>query len=141
MRNRAKCKLCEEIIESKAQHDYVICKCGEIGVDGGEAWPRCLARDWRNFIRIDDGDNEVIPTIVDKEPEVVEEKLEKIADRLTTADHLGAINSMIEAIERLPDHEMIKPITHYDYYSMLLVVREVLRSVGHQGAQTDPRSP
>lgn len=34
-RNRAKCLECREIIESKHRHDYVVCKCGHLAVDGG----------------------------------------------------------------------------------------------------------
>lgn len=34
--NKAKCKRCGDIIESKSVHDYVHCKCGAIAVDGGE---------------------------------------------------------------------------------------------------------
>ena len=51
MRNRAKCKLCDDIIESVHHHDYITCKCGEISVDGGDHYCRCSARNWENFIR------------------------------------------------------------------------------------------
>ena len=34
--NKAKCKFCGDIIESKHVHDYVVCKCGKISVDGGK---------------------------------------------------------------------------------------------------------
>lgn len=33
--NKAKCRKCEDIIESKHVHDFVTCKCGAISVDGG----------------------------------------------------------------------------------------------------------
>lgn len=39
-RNRAKCKKCGDIIESKYRHDFVTCKCGAISVDGGEDYIR-----------------------------------------------------------------------------------------------------
>ena len=35
IRNRAKCKKCGDIIESKFRHDFVECSCGCIFVDGG----------------------------------------------------------------------------------------------------------
>lgn len=35
--NKIKCKKCGDIIESKSQHQFVICKCGAVGVDGGYA--------------------------------------------------------------------------------------------------------
>ena len=54
MRNIAKCKLCSSIIESKHRHDYVSCLCGEISIDGGNDYHKCFAKDWRNFVRVDD---------------------------------------------------------------------------------------
>jgi len=31
-----KCRVCGDIIYSRAQHDYVSCSCGACGVDGGQ---------------------------------------------------------------------------------------------------------
>ena len=41
VRNRARCKLCNDIIESKYRHDFVSCKCGAIFIDGGRDYLRC----------------------------------------------------------------------------------------------------
>lgn len=38
--NKAQCKKCGDIIESKHRHDFVWCKCGAIAVDGGKAYLR-----------------------------------------------------------------------------------------------------
>lgn len=35
IRNRARCKKCGDVIESRYGHDFVWCKCGAIAVDGG----------------------------------------------------------------------------------------------------------
>ena len=44
IRNRIRCRLCGEIIESKSQHDFVTCHCGACSVDGGRAYlRRCFA--------------------------------------------------------------------------------------------------
>jgi len=48
--NKAQCKLCNDIIESKSQHSFVRCKCGEIFVDGGLAYLRRGANNFDNFI-------------------------------------------------------------------------------------------
>jgi len=41
IRNRAKCKKCGDVIESKYRHDFVTCTCGAISVDGGnDYWKR-----------------------------------------------------------------------------------------------------
>lgn len=41
-RNRIKCKHCEDIIESKTEHDFKVCKCGKVAVDGGLVYGRRL---------------------------------------------------------------------------------------------------
>ena len=42
LRNSARCKRCQDEIESKYRHDFVSCKCGAISVDGGKAYlKRC----------------------------------------------------------------------------------------------------
>lgn len=40
IRNIAKCKKCGDIIESKHRHDFVLCSCGAIFVDGGHDYIR-----------------------------------------------------------------------------------------------------
>lgn len=48
--NKAQCKLCGDIIESKTVHDFVQCSCGEIFVDGGKQYLRRGAKDLNNII-------------------------------------------------------------------------------------------
>ena len=48
-RNRAKCLICGDVIESKSQYDFVRCSCGEIFVDGGLLYSRRGCTDWKNF--------------------------------------------------------------------------------------------
>lgn len=40
IRNAARCKLCNDTIESKHRQDYMQCKCGAIAVDGGRVYIR-----------------------------------------------------------------------------------------------------
>lgn len=49
VRNSARCLKCGDEIESKHRHDFVLCKCGAIFVDGGAEYLRCGADDWANF--------------------------------------------------------------------------------------------
>lgn len=30
-----RCKHCDDVIESKSQHDFIRCRCGKVAVDGG----------------------------------------------------------------------------------------------------------
>jgi hypothetical protein len=39
-RNRAMCRVCKSVIESKHRHDFVTCNCGAIFVDGGHDYIR-----------------------------------------------------------------------------------------------------
>lgn len=40
--NKIKCKKCGDVIESKHVHDFKLCKCGAVGVDGGKDYLRRL---------------------------------------------------------------------------------------------------
>lgn len=41
--NKARCKKCNTVIESRWRYDYKKCACGSISVDGGDAY---LSRSW-----------------------------------------------------------------------------------------------
>ena len=38
--NKIKCNKCGDIIESKHRHDFKICRCGTVAVDGGHDYLR-----------------------------------------------------------------------------------------------------
>ncbi|MFY3792707.1 DUF7695 domain-containing protein [Ureibacillus sp. MALMAid1270] len=44
IRYRIQCKHCKEIIESKTEHDFQLCGCGAVGVDGGLNYPKRIYR-------------------------------------------------------------------------------------------------
>lgn len=50
--NKAKCRVCEDIIESKDRHDFVKCSCGEISVDGGTEYLKRSCKNFFNFIEL-----------------------------------------------------------------------------------------
>ena len=140
MRNRAKCKLCGEVLESFHMSDFVQCKCKEISIDGGLQHFKAAAREWCNFLRIDDDDNEIAVTFVEKgtegpqkapepTPEQTPEKNE--ADSLPSPidskeELIKTIDEMLGVIERLPIQAQTQPVTHYDYVSILLLIKKVL---------------
>lgn len=124
MKNIAKCKLCSSVIESFHSTDYVSCKCGEISVDGGEAM-RCAAKDWSNFLRIDEQGKECKVSVKegDDEPADKEEGayIESVEDVLKNIEHMMGI------LDGLPQNAMTQPLTHYDMYSMLLLMSAVIK--------------
>ena len=55
LRNRIRCKKCNDIIESTHRHDFKYCKCGSVFVDGGHDYQRCgypggNVEDWIEFL-------------------------------------------------------------------------------------------
>ena len=65
MGHKLKCKLCEDIIESKHRHDFKSCKCGSISIDGGSVYTRIVGNP-KNCIWIDENgkEKEVLPKSV-----------------------------------------------------------------------------
>jgi hypothetical protein len=49
VRNRIRCINCNEIIESRHYHDFVICSCGNCAADGGLEYLRRLSRERNGF--------------------------------------------------------------------------------------------
>lgn len=47
--NRAKCLLCSHVIRSVHRHDYVVCPCGNLSVDGGSWYLKRSAKDTTKF--------------------------------------------------------------------------------------------
>jgi hypothetical protein len=122
MKNRAKCKLCNTIIESFHSTDYVMCKCGEIAVDGGEA-QRCVANDFANFLRVDDQGNEIVVTVIERE---VENEL--LTKRPSKKELLEMLDEMVKNIENLPQNALTLSITHYDLWSALALISQIFKT-------------
>ena len=127
VRNRAKCKLCKSIIESKHEFDYVTCGCNEISISGGQIRLECSANDWANFLRVDDLDNVIVPKIVDQNNHD-KPKQETEIEKPTRKELLDLLHDMITRIEELPQQAMITPINHYDFLSALLLLLSILRA-------------
>ncbi len=121
MRNRAKCKLCNDIIESFHSTDTVHCSCGKLFVWGGSAMG-CAYDKIIDFVRVDDENNEVI----------VKEKLVENADisspKPDREELLKMLDEMIKNIEGLPQQALSQPVTHYDLLSALLLLSSVFRA-------------
>jgi hypothetical protein len=59
-RHRAKCLVCNTVVESLDRHDYVSCTCGQLSVDGGGGHPmerRILYQDKSKYELVADGDD------------------------------------------------------------------------------------
>ena len=52
--NKARCKLCDSIIESKSVHDFVTCKCGNLSEDGGHSYLKRAGVDLDQYEELSD---------------------------------------------------------------------------------------
>lgn len=50
--NKAQCRQCEDIIESKHRHDFIKCSCEAIFIDGGREYLRRGAKDMFDVIEL-----------------------------------------------------------------------------------------
>lgn len=123
MRNRAKCKVCGEIIESFHEHDYIKCKCGEISISGGTVRYRAFANDWGNFVRVNDQDQEVAIKVVENGKELVENEPMPLKPSETGL----ILDEMIASYEHLPQAAMLQPATNADILSILLLFRGIFQ--------------
>ena len=114
MKNIAKCRLCGSVIESLHQKDHVTCTCGEISVDGGDEM-RCAARNFENFLRIDDEGNEIVVKV-------------QMEDAPKREELLKYLKEMHENMEKLPINGKLTPVNHYDLSAALLLIYSIFKA-------------
>lgn len=130
MINRAKCKLCNKIIESHLPDEIVMCACGTIGVADGAAM-RTYCKDNRYseyFVRVDDLGNE-ISVQYQKVPSDVEsdESAKEPIKPLARNECIDMLDEMIKSLENLPKHAQLAPINSIDLLSFMLVITNILK--------------
>jgi len=127
MRNKAKCKLCKEILESFHRYDYVACKCGEISISGGKDKLECSAKNWENFLRIDEEGNEIPIQVKNGKESKDNANLEENSQKMTRKEMIEMLEAMVKNIENLPQKAMEGPINHYDLYSFMVLILAILK--------------
>jgi len=125
MRNRAKCRPCGSIIESMHAQDLVLCNCGQIFVEGGDAM-KCGAGNWRDFARVDDEGNEIMVQVAKSAAITLPEAAIRLSP--TRFEMLGMLSDMIAGLEALPSRALDSPVTHYDLMSALILIEQIMRS-------------
>ncbi len=132
--NKAKCKLCSDVIESFHQHDYVSCSCGEIAVDGGPEGLRCIAMNWENFIRIDGEGNERGITLKSEESPTGQQETQTEAQEAQACGQPRKENvrilldEMIKNYESLPMQAMHAPASNADLLAILYLLGALFKS-------------
>lgn len=123
----AKCRLCKVTIDTYVGYDNC-CPCGEISIDARKDEVKVQARDWANFIRVDEAGNEIIMTIKDKESVLSAHNEPERVSKPSRDDLLGMLNMMIKNIEDLPPQGLASYVTNYDLLSSLLLIGAIFRS-------------
>jgi hypothetical protein len=127
MRNRAKCALCQDIIEVLVHNEYVTCKCGEITI-GSDLYAR--ATDFKNFLRIDEEGNEKAVTYHEQDKQQNENvNGDKDAHKPTKDELILMVDEMIKSYEHLPQHALLAPVSHADQLSLLMLVSSLFKSL------------
>ena len=116
MRNRAKCLKCQEIIEIIDNQGYVECKCKEIGV-GPDLY--CAARNWENFMRVQENDEEIKVKYDDKN----HKNNENDPEPFTREEIVDMLKKKAEYFAKVPPQI---PVTHYDISELMLLLASVL---------------
>lgn len=123
MRNRAKCKLCKSVIESFSYEDYVGCECGEIAISGGEYKFQTFAKDYKNFLRVNDQEKESEVTLKDDKdvnPLYMDGKVTKKV-------LIDMLDEMQKNIEKLPYGALSSPISHSDFSAFISLVSSIFK--------------
>lgn len=121
MTTKAKCKLCQDIIQIGQEDGYVKCSCGEIGLHRDQGTNSYYARDWDNFFFVDDKGNEIIPTIKKMQDT---ERTNVVMNR---QQMLEMLDKFVSDIEALPPLAMQTYINHYDYLNLLTLIRALFK--------------
>lgn len=138
MKNRAKCKLCDSIIESFHRYDVVSCQCGEISIDGGFDFYRAVVGDWNNFLRIDDEGNEIIPKIEENKEDIkkvvqdyARSELDAIQKKkdLCFQDLLQMLDEITKSYQNLPPHARYEPVSNSDLEGLLMLLSKLFKSL------------
>lgn len=129
MINKAKCLNCHDIIVASGPETHVQCKCGEISITHGKGHVTKHANSIFNFMELIDEEetaNDDVKCDKAKEenqcPNKVKDKIEDSGVRkpLTKQELTDMLRAQARNIENLPPHVMCQPITHYDFYTLIM---------------------
>lgn len=124
MRNRAKCKACNEILESFHEFDYVSCKCGEIGISGGLVRYEVSARNPENFLRVDDDGHEIPVTWKEKEDM---DKNPPPPKKMTKKEAIEELNNRLQYMENMREDDLYRSVSQSEFYQWMALLVYCLR--------------
>ena len=129
---RAKCKLCNNIVEIKNRIDMFSCPCGEITIDYITAHMHAsLKTDKSNLLFVDEDDNEIVPASWTTEQIIIDRKVEEMGEDVNLGSRrelLSMIDALIHNIDSMPNQGRFAPVTHSDFAELLSLVAALFRS-------------
>lgn len=131
MRNRAKCKLCGEIIESFHRGDYVACLCDEIAIAGGNEKLESFAKNWSNFLRVDDEGNEIVVNVYDKidnDTDPLKETLVDDKGKRNRQDYINILDMFCKNINQLPPDAKYSFVSHAYLMAVLTIILAIFET-------------
>lgn len=126
MRNRAQCNVCKDVIESFQEFDYVSCKCDEIAITGGTIKYECFAKNWENFLRVDDNGHVVPIRVTDKEEDI--EKFINEPSPVSKEELIEEMARLIKYSENMSDQALSQPVSQYELLQFLSLIVTILKS-------------
>jgi hypothetical protein len=123
MKNIAKCKICQSVIESFHRDDYVSCSCREISIWGGPDNYNVSYQNINNFLRIDDKGNEIV--VKEENPKEDVKKLD--TPKPSKEDLIKMLDEMANNIEKLPSHAKFNPVNQYDLQALISLLSLILK--------------
>jgi hypothetical protein len=85
-------------------------------VDGGAAM-RCAAREWSNFVRVDDLGNEIKITVIDQNEQ-----------KPTKNDLLDQLRAQMTYLENLPAQALSASASNYDLFALMALLLAIFNS-------------
>ena len=104
--------------------DLQLCNCGEISVDGGPAM-RCAAKNWDNFLRVDDEGNEIVVTVLNGSDVKKEIQIEN--SRPTKKDLLEMLDATANHLEKLPPDILYSNATNADILQLIMLISALFK--------------
>lgn len=126
MRNRAQCKLCKDVVESFQEFDYVSCKCDEIAITGGTVKYECFAKNWENFLRVDDN-GDVIPIRLAAKEDVIEKYINEPAP-VSKGELIEELARLVSYSETMSDQALSQPVSQYELLRFISLIVTILKS-------------
>lgn len=132
MKNRAKCKLCNSIIESSFPGDVVYCECGEICVFNGDGMDMAPFGS-PHFMRVDDRGNEIVVRYHQVQPEVnADEQPEEEPKDLGFSEAVQELQRLIDLDEQFLKQGNNAPVSRYDLSIYMLYIVKIFKSIRNE---------